>query len=288
MGGSKKILVIGDAHAKAFWEETRTKREFVPWDIANARFDALGAFIVHHKPDVIVQIGDLYDYKSLSSYDKGKRSAELQRLEFDVEAAQDALERIEKPIEVHNAPIKNESKNRQRYKPRKVLLLGNHEERYLRLVNDQPLFATDGLEEPYLQADQAGFHKRGWEVYPFLQDVVIQDIHFKHYWTSGIMGRPIGGVNPAASMLNKIKKSCVGGHSHLLSYHSEANDALGRIHALVAGCFFGFNESYAGPANQMWWRGLCMLHHAQDGDYDLELHRYGRVMHEFGNGEVAY
>jgi len=280
----KKILIVGDCHAKPFWDKTRTKTELVPWKIANARFDALGAFIVHHKPDIIIQMGDWYDFKSISSYDKGKRSNETERLEFDIEAVADALGRVEGAIRRDN-----ETRMRKLYKPRKIFLLGNHENRYIRLVNDQPMFAQEGLGDRWhLQADPAGVHKAGWEVYPFLEAVNVEGIHLKHYWTTGIMGKPISGEYPAETMLKLVKASCIGAHSHLFSFATRANDAIGRINAMVAGCFFGFHEDYAGPANSMWWRGLVMLNNVSAGDYDLEMFGYDRIMKEFHSGEVTY
>ena len=55
-----KILVIPDSHAHP--------------DYDNKRADYLAKLIIDETPDVVVNIGDKWDFNSLSSYDKGKRS----------------------------------------------------------------------------------------------------------------------------------------------------------------------------------------------------------------------
>lgn len=85
-----------------------------------------GEYCVAHKPEVIVHIGDHADMPSLSSYDKGKRTAEGKRVNDDIEAAI-------KGMEVLLRPIKDEQERQLRedgkisWKPRMVLTLGNHE-----------------------------------------------------------------------------------------------------------------------------------------------------------------
>ena len=60
------ILVIADTQAKS--EESL---EYLLW---------IGHYIAEKQPDIIVHIGDHYDFPSLSSYDKGKSSSEGRRL----------------------------------------------------------------------------------------------------------------------------------------------------------------------------------------------------------------
>ncbi len=53
------------------------------------------------------------------------------------------------------------------------------------------------------------YEKFGWEVFPFLEVVVIQGIAFSHYFTSGVMGRPVGSAN---ALMSKRYMSAVMGH----------------------------------------------------------------------------
>src|SRR5690606_5376795 len=89
----------------------------------------VGNYIAAKKPDVIVMIGDWYDMQSLSSYDKGMLSAEGRRVKADIDAGDAALEILESYI-----------KSGKGYKPRKVVTLGNHEDRINRFVNTHPEF----------------------------------------------------------------------------------------------------------------------------------------------------
>ena len=156
----------------------------------------VGTYIVDKKPDVIVQIGDFADMESLSSYDQGTKSFEGRRYVKDIAAAKEAMTALLAPIKEYNAKAK---KNKEKlYKPRFVLTLGNHENRINRAINSDPklegLISTNDL--PYNE----------WEVVPFLNVININGINYSHYFTSGVMGRPIGN---ARLLLQKKHQSCV-------------------------------------------------------------------------------
>lgn len=97
-----KIVVIADTQCKS--EEDLTY------------MGAIGKFIYNEKPDVIVHIGDHYDFPSLSSYDKGKSSSEGRRLSNDIKAGNEGFEKLNKYINSDAS-----------YNPRKVFCMGNHE-----------------------------------------------------------------------------------------------------------------------------------------------------------------
>lgn len=281
-----KMIICPDSHAKPFWERSKTKSELIPWDVANARYDALGRLIVHERPDIILLGGDHSDNKSLSPYDKGKRVAELQRLDLDVEAGQDALRRIE--FHVRNEQERLVQGKRRRWTPRKVVVLGNHEFRYQKLVEDQPLFYDEDRAEGHLQYDTAGFAAAGWEVYPFLETARIEGFLVSHYFTSGIMGRAIGGEHPAHSHMKLIHRSTISFHSHIWDQCNRGHQGYGRMLNIVAGCFFGFHEEYAGPANHMWWRGITILDNVENGFGYIRQVGYEDVMMEYGNKSILY
>ncbi|MBK9617106.1 MAG: metallophosphoesterase [Uliginosibacterium sp.] len=79
-----------------------------------------GEYIAHKKPDVIVCAGDFADMESLSSYDKGKKSAEGKRVAKDIEAAIAGMNALLNPVRKAQAQDPP-------WKPRMVLTLGNHE-----------------------------------------------------------------------------------------------------------------------------------------------------------------
>jgi hypothetical protein len=229
---------------------------------------------VAKKPDVIVHAGDFADMESLSSYDKGKRSFEGRRYRADIQAAHQAMEALLEPLNEYNAM---RAKNRKsQYLPRRVLTLGNHEDRISRTINDEPML--DGA----IGIDDLRYLEYGWEVHPFLSVVVIEGVAFSHYFTTGAMGRP---ASSAQAMLNKKHMSCLAGHQQGRQSAS-AFRADGRpITAIIAGSCYEHEESYLGPQGNKHWHGIVMLHNVEDGSFDecfVPLHylkqRYGNYV----------
>lgn len=242
-------LIIPDAHAQP--------------GVSNERFTWLGRFILDRRPDTIVDLGDLADMESLSSYDRGKRSFEGRRYKADCRAAKDARRKLLKPIQDYNE-VQRRNKKRV-YTPRLVSLLGNHEHRIERATQDMPeLDGTISYKDLYPREQK-------WEVHGFLSPVAIDGITYNHYMTSGVMGRPISGEYPAASILKKKFVSCVVGHIHTRDYAERTRADGVKIQALVAGCFFDQYLDYAGDANQMWWRGVTVLHDVHNGTFEPEF-----------------
>lgn len=240
-------LVIGDAHAKANQDLSR--------------FTRLGRFAAEHRPDVIVNIGDWADMEALSLYDKGKKSFEGRKYVADIAAANEALRlfHVELP---------------KGYKPHLISIVGNHEHRISRAVDDAREF--EGL----IAYSDLDFERRGWEVTPFLVPKIVDGVAYCHYFNSGNTSRPISGEYSAANHVKKLFTSAVSGHSHLLDYARRVDTTSGRtIHGLVAGCYFDETENYAGPqGNKLWARGLCLLNDVQNGEFDFEWWSMRRII----------
>ena len=109
-------LIIPDAHCTP--------------SVSNERFTWLGKLVARTQPDVIIDIGDWCDMESLCVYDKGKIQFEGRRYKKDVQCALDAKERFE-----------NELAKAHKYKPTKIALMGNHEQRIERVSEDIPELA---------------------------------------------------------------------------------------------------------------------------------------------------
>ena len=179
----QKIIVIADTQCKSEEDLSYMKH--------------IGKFIYERKPDVIVHIGDHYDFPSLSSYDKGKSTSEGRRLSNDIKAGNTGFEYLNMYIDQDSS-----------YNPRKVFCMGNHENRLDRYVDDNPeLIGTLGTE-------MLPFEKYGWEVYDFLKPVEISGIFFVHYLANPMNGKPYGGN--AMNILKTVGKSFVVGHKQCL------------------------------------------------------------------------
>jgi len=239
-----KILVIPDTQVKAG----------VPLD----HLAACGNFIVEKRPDVIVHIGDHFDMKALSSYDRGKKAAEGQRVQSDIEAGKHAMDVLLKPLRDLQ---ERQRRNKKRvYSPRMVFCIGNHEQRIERHVEANP--ELDG----FFGYEDLGLGEMGWEVHDFLEVVQIGGIAFSHYFYNPMSGRPWGGT--VHTKLKNIKHSFVMGHQQGLDIATVTNNVGEKMWGLVCGSFYMHEEGYIGPQGNDHFRGIVMLHNVKDGDYN--------------------
>lgn len=248
----KTILVIPDSHAHP--------------DYNNDRYKWLAHLILDIKPDHVVDIGDWYDMPSLCSYDKGTKSFEGRRYKKDIEAGLEAQQIVH---DITRGPKKK--------LPKFWRTLGNHENRINKAINADPVLdGTIGTVD--LQSKEYG-----WEEYGFLVPLELHGITFQHYFTSGVMGRPIGGENHAKSLITKQFKSCVQGHSHTMDYARRTDAAGNKLHGLVVGVYQDYDSDYAANANKMWDRGVPILRNVENGHYDLEWISLDRIKAAYAN-----
>lgn len=255
----KLILHIPDAHAKP--------------DVENDRFDWLGRFIADIRPDKVIETGDFADLESLSLYDKGKRTHEGRRLKADIEAAVDARQRLTAPLRAL------QEKQRQQkikvYNPELIALGGNHEYRIDRLMDSSAEFY--GLYSQDV-SDAAG---QGWRWYRFKEIIEREGILWSHWFPSGRADREISGEKAALKIIKKMHKSCVSAHSHLFDYAEDALPHGERLLGLVGGCYFQHREEWAGNSNNMYRRGVSLLHNTIDGVYDIQWISIEAIKHNY-------
>jgi hypothetical protein len=95
-------------------------------------------------------------------------------------------------------------------------------------------------------------------------------VSYAHYFSSGNYGTATSGQHHAYTILNNRLSSSTCGHSHKRSIYfkdgAHPNGAIG----LVAGCFKGAKESWAGQANNEWATGVCVKREIENGMYDFE------------------
>ena len=252
-------LVIPDSHAHPEYN--------------NNRFLWLGRLIMDIKPDVIINIGDMADMPSLCSYDVGKVSFEGRRYTKDIQANIDANTKLFQAQSEYNS---NQRRNkRSLYKPRKVLLYGNHEHRIVKATeNDSKLQGVIGLKD----LKNENFD---WETHDFLDVVNIDGVYYSHFFTSGVMGRPVSGEHPAHSLLTKKFSSCTQGHVHTRDFCERTMPNGQKIQALVAGCYFDYNSEFAGIVNDMYWRGIVIKRNVKNGTYDHEWVSMDTIKNEY-------
>jgi len=195
--------------------------------------------------DVLVHLGDHWDFPSLSSHDSPvKKAVELRQWKKDVDSGNAALALLDKEL----AGLKIE----------KHLLRGNHEHRLQRTLDDLPwlegVLTFDALLSP------------GWHVHPFKEVVEIDGLLYSHYFYNPRTGYPWGGQ--VSTILKNVGRSFVQGHRQGLEVGLHQLPTGGRRRGIVAGSAYQHSEDYLGPQGDH-WRGMLMLTEVQDGDFDL-------------------
>jgi hypothetical protein len=224
---------------------------------------AAANFAVEHKFERIVNLGDFWDMPSLSSY-ADQKSAEGKRVMSDIEAGNSAMQQFMNVI----------VKGRKRYKswiPTMDLLRGNHEERIMRAVGVNP--KLEGL---------IGYHllnTGGWRVHDFLKIVVLDGLHYSHYFANPMTGKPYSGG--ADSMLGRLGYSFVMGHRQVLEPARKDLTNGKVIQGLIVGAFYQHDEGYKGYQGNNHFRGVCVLHDVENGNYDLEIISMDRLLREY-------
>ena len=161
------------------------------------------------------------------------------------------------PLTAYN--IRARKNKEKQYYPRMVMTLGNHENRINRVIESDPkLDGTIGLED-------LEYESFGWEVYPYLEPVVVDGIAYAHYFTSGVLGRP---VTSARALVKKKHMSCIMGHVQNFEVHTEYRGDGRRITGMFAGTCYTHNEDYLGPQGNHYFRGIHVLHEVHDGEFD--------------------
>lgn len=238
-----KILVLPDMQVKPG----------VPLD----HLDWIAQFIIDKRPDVIVNIGDFADMPSLSSYDVGKKDFEGRRYKNDVEVVVEAQRRLLGPLKA--LQYRQAVNRKKQYMPRMVLTLGNHEQRILRAVNNDPKL------EGVLSIDDLQYKEFGWEVFPYLEPVEIEGVMFSHFFATGVMGRPVTTPN---ALITKKHMSCVMGHVQQDGIASQYRADGKRITGIFAGCCYLHDENYLGAQGNNYFRGVWMLYDVEDGEFN--------------------
>lgn len=230
-----------------------------------------GRYAVETKPDVIIHLGDHWDMPSLSSYDVGKKSFEGRRYVNDIEAGNMGMDAFMYPIRKERDRL---TRNKKRtWNPRMVFLLGNHEQRIERAIE------TDAKLEGLMSYDD--FNLSDWEVVPFLEPIIIDGIAYCHYFTSGVMGRP---VSSAKLMLQKKFMSCIMGHvqDRDIAYARKADGSS--ITGLFAGIYYVHDEEYLTPQTNGSWSGIWMLNEVNNGSFDELPISMNYLKRKYGGG----
>lgn len=231
-------------------------------EVDNVRFSYLGELIYDLKPDMVIDLGDAADMKSLNSYDsRNPQQVVTQSYEKDIEVYNDAMERIRWKFRHH-----------KRKQPYWVGFEGNHEHRIKKALSLDPRIEGSryGISFGHLQTDQWFNEYHEYEdSAPSIADY--DGVSYAHYFSSGNFGTATSGTHHAYTLLQNRNHSSTCGHSHKRSLYFKDSAHPKGIIGLVAGCFKGANEAWAGQANRDWWSGVVIKRELENGMYEPEF-----------------
>lgn len=211
----------------------------------------IGAAICEYHPDYVVHLGDHWDFFSLNSHEKpGSAPMEGRRFKDDLEAGNEGFRLLSEPME-------KECRRSKAWKPRKIFLDGNHEDRADRTANIDPKYL--GI----VTSDSCD--RRGWERHRFLERVWVEGIVLSHFFQNTHSGRPIGGS--IDNRLNRIGASFIQGHEQGFRYGNRIMGCGRTMHGLVAGSCYLAPEAYRGAQGNDHWVGCFVLNEVEGGDY---------------------
>lgn len=248
---------------------THTKPE-----VSNERFDWLGSFLYDLKPDLVIDLGDGADMASLNSYDtRYPKAIVSQSYEADIESYNDAQDRL-----------RHSFRHNKRKKPFWIGLEGNHEHRIKTAVAHDPRIEGQkyGVSFSHLQTNQwfneyHEYHNGG----PAIADY--HGVSFAHYFTSANSSNPVSGEHHAHTLLRRRHHSSVCGHSHKRGiFFDDAAHPQGIV-GMVAGCFKGAEETWAGQSNLGWWSGVVVMRNLEGGMFEPQWVSLESLRKEYGS-----
>lgn len=214
--------------------------------------------LVDYMPDVIVVIGDWWDFASLNGHaEKGSKELEGTRYKDDLDVGNDAFRRLVAPMEKERT--RRKVGHRTAWNPRKIFCLGNHENRADRIAQNDPKW--QGIIGSH-QCETLDFERYG-----FLEIVEVDGIAYSHYFANTHGSRPIGGN--IDNRLNKIGRSFSAGHEQGILYGLRPFPGNITRQGLVCGSFYQHNMNYRGPQGRNEWRGIIIKNECENGCYDI-------------------
>lgn len=241
---------------------------------SNERFTWLGKFLYDIKPDYVVDLGDGADMKSLNTYDTRYPQAMVaQNYEADIDTYNDAQERIRWLFKYH-----------RRKRPYYIGFEGNHENRIKKAIAHDPRIegVRHGISFSHLQTDHwfDDYHEYHNSA-PSIADY--DGVSYAHYFGSGNYGRAVSGANHADALLRLRNHSSTCGHSHMRDLKFKDSAHPNGIIGLVAGCFKGGCETWAGQANNQWWKGIVVKREVSNGMYEPQFISLETLRREYGD-----
>ncbi len=205
--------------------------------------------IVEYRPDVIIHLGDHWDFPSLNSHEKpGSLQLEGLRYKDDVRVGNHGFAVLSANMEIEE--------KRSGWKPEKHYIMGNHDIRPDRVAAENPkLFGTIGSD----QCDT-----RDWKRHEYLSILNVDNILYSHFFQSSHSDRAIGGTIP--NKLAKIGSSFCHGHVQGIDIGTRMMANGKTLWGASCGSAYLHEEPYRGAQGQRHFRGIIIFNEAHDGE----------------------
>lgn len=241
--------------------------------VGNERFDWLGDLIYDVNPNYIIDLGDGADMRSLNTFDGRYPEAIVsQNYQADIENYNEAMDRMRRASNV-----------RKYKKPAWIGFEGNHENRIKKAVKHDPRLEGSkyGISFSHLQTDYwfDEYHEYKNNA-PAIADY--DGVSYAHFFSSGNYGTAMSGIHHAYTLLQNRNHSSTCGHSHKRGIYFKDGAHPSGLVGLVAGCFKGSDEDWAGQANNDWWKGVVIKREIENGMYDAEFVSLKRLKEVYG------
>lgn len=241
--------------------------------VSNERALWLSELIYDVRPDYVVDLGDTVDLQSLASQDVGKPGLMvMSNYEADIDHHLDFQEKLRYKVK------KNKVK-----RPAYFGFEGNHEHRIKTALEKDPRLAGHKKGISFKDLETPRYYSEYHEYYCGAPALAEYDgVSYAHFVAAGNYGTAMSGEHHAYSLIKKRHSSTTVGHSHKRNVYfkddAHPNPSIG----LVAGCFKGNDEHWAGQANRDWWKGVVIKRNIQDGWYDPEFVSLGALKKAYG------
>lgn len=231
---------------------------------------AIGNYIVEHRPDVLIHIGDHFDMHSLSSYDRGTKAGECARYNDDVEAGIDAMRVLLSPM--YKLKRRQKRDKKKQYSPEMHFCLGNHEERIARYVNSNP--TLDGK----VGYGDLKLKEVGWTVHDYLSPVFVDGVQYVHF----VQNRNSPNAKSSSkSSLDQTKCTTIQGHRPTLDISTGWSDSVGMLWSITCGSSYTHDEVYKKAQGNKHWRGVLHCRNVENGDFDPTFIRLETLEKEY-------
>lgn len=232
---NKNIVFVGDPHAHP--------------DFDNLRWRAVANFCIDNNIDYLVNMGDHQDFPSLSGWDRGSRSIEGRRIQYDIEAGQDAMDQFQGVIDDYNRGRK------RKFQIEKHMIRGNHPQRYAKYIEFNPALSAT------LSMNDLGEEERGWKVTNFRDTLELEGFYLTHYFANPGTGKPIGAVHMGEAIFRRFGVAGLQGHNHLLSVSYATRGDGQKLFCGSLGHFSHQNDrpEYARATAHTWWNGIVSV-----------------------------